>query len=125
LIADSSIWIDFFRGEKGDDIDFFELSLQEGRILMAPVVLSELLSSHRISEETEKFLLDLEFTEPKPGFWQKAGKLRRDLAKTGFHASLPDCLITQTCLEYRLPLLTRDQGIKKFGPKLGLTVLSL
>ena len=123
MIADTSIWIDFFRGKSGEDLDLFRISLNEGRVMMAPAVLAELLSSTEMTESVERALSEMEFARTSPNFWKECGKLRRRLARTGFNASLADCLVVQTCLEHGLPLLTRDQGIKKFGPKVGLTLL--
>ena len=123
MIADTSIWIDFFRGKTGDDLDLFRRGLNDGQVVMAPAVLSELLSSTKLTGAMEKSLCEMEFAEPFSDFWSGCGKLRRRLTKMGFNASLADCLVVQSCLERGLPLLTRDQGLKKFGPKIGLLLL--
>jgi predicted nucleic acid-binding protein len=123
MIADTSIWIDHFRGDSGEDLELFRKSLGEGRVAMAPVVLAELLSSTQIPASVEKALSEMEFAGASDNFWVEAGRLRRRLAKQGFNASLADCLVAQSCLEHDLPLLTRDQGIRKFGPKIGLTLI--
>lgn len=123
MIADTSIWIDHFLGKPGDDLDFFRSSLNDGRLVMAPAVLAELLSSTVMTTEVEKALSDMSFANPTPDFWKNAGKLRRLLAKQGTNASLADCLVVQSCLECDLPLLTRDRGIKKFAGKIGLTLI--
>ena len=123
MIADTSIWIDHFLGKTGEDLEVFRKSLNEGRVMMAPVVLTELLSSQHLPEALEKDLCEMEFAEPRPQFWRDAGRLRRRLARTGLNASLADCLIAQSCLERDVPLLTRDNGIRSFGPKIGLSII--
>lgn len=123
MIADTSVWIDFFLGSPGGDLDLFRSALNEGRVMMAPAVLSELLSSTEITPEVQKALLEMPFAIPTPAFWEETGKLRRLLAKQGTNATLADCLVVQSCLEQDLPLLTRDQGIKKFASKAGLRLV--
>jgi len=123
VIADTSIWIDYFLGKPGEDLDSFRISLNEGRVVMAPAVLSELLSSTEMTATVEKALLEMPIASPTPAFWKDSGKLRRLLAKQGMNASLADCLVVQSCLEHDLPLLTRDKGIKKFASKVGLVLL--
>lgn len=123
MIADTSIWIDYFLGKQGEDLESFRMALNEGRVVMAPAVLSELLSSTEMIPEAEKALLEMPFAVPSPDFWRDTGKLRRHLAKQGMNATLADCLVVQSCLEQDLPLLTRDQGIKKFSAKAGLRMI--
>ena len=60
MIADTRIWIDFLGGNPGEDIERFRQALKDGRVMMAPVVLAELLSSTRMTEPVEKALLELE-----------------------------------------------------------------
>lgn len=120
MIADTSIWVDHFLGKSGADLEHFKNALHEGRIVMAPVVLAELLSSKKMPSIVESLLLEVPFATPGPNFWKKAGLLRRLLAKQGINASLADCLIAQSCLEKNLPLLTRDKTIKKFAHKIEL-----
>lgn len=123
MIADTSVWIDHFRGEAGSDLESFRAALHEGRVVMAPVVLSELLSSQELPPALEKSLLELEMASPSTDYWAESGRLRRRLAKLGFNASLADCLVIQTCAERGMPLLTRDQAMKKWAAKLGVRVL--
>ena len=123
MIADTSIWVDYFRGKSGMDLDVFRARLSLGSVVMAPVVLSELLSSTQMTAAIESSLLQMEFATTSAHYWRDAGRLRRRLAKLGVSASLADCLIVQSCLEHGLPLLTRDDGIKKMGAKVGLVLV--
>lgn len=122
MIADTSIWIDHFLGKPGDDLDLFRTALNEGRVVLAPAVLAELLSSTEMASNIEKALSEMPFAFPASSFWRDTGKLRRQLAKKGVNASLADCLVVQSCLEQDLPLLTRDKGIKKFAAAVRLTL---
>ena len=124
MIADTSIWIDYFRGETGLDLDFFHLCLEEGKIVMAPVVLAELLSAKNLSDEHAQWIQELEFASPSPKFWANSGFLRKTLARQGFAASLADCMVVQSALEHRLPLMSRDKAIQKFAPKVGVLIFN-
>ena len=42
IIVDTSVWIDFFRGK---EIPFLEEALKEGRVILSPVIVAELISS--------------------------------------------------------------------------------
>jgi predicted nucleic acid-binding protein len=120
VIADTSVWIDHFLGKSGEDLDLFRAALIEGRVVMAPAVLAELLSSTEMTADVERALSEMPFAAPGPGFWKETGSLRRLFAKQGVNAALADCLVAHSCLEHDLPLLTRDKGIRKFGAKVGL-----
>ena len=87
MIADTSIWIHHFLGKPGHDLDFFRSALNEGRIVMVPTVLSELLSSTEMTSDIERALSEIPFAFPASGFWKDTGKLRRSLAKKGIYAS--------------------------------------
>jgi hypothetical protein len=44
IAADTSTWIAFLEGEKGEDVDLLDRALEDRQVLMPPVVLTELLS---------------------------------------------------------------------------------
>ncbi|MGK5082543.1 PIN domain-containing protein [Bdellovibrionota bacterium FG-1] len=123
MIVDTNVWIDYFLGKSGEDLELFRTALNEGRVVMAPAVLSELLISTEMTGEVEKALSEMPIAMPAPDFWKETGKLRRRLAQQGTNATLADCLVVQSCLEHGFPLLTRDKGIKKFGAKVGLLLV--
>jgi predicted nucleic acid-binding protein len=123
MIVDTSVWIDHLSAKPHPDLELFRHALRQGRVVMAPVVLTELLSSPDMPPSVEKALLELTLATPKPDFWESGGKLRRRLARAGLNASLADCLILQSALEQGLPLLTRDQAQKKFAAKAGVVLL--
>lgn len=76
IVADSSSWIAFLAGDEGADAELLDKALEDRQLLMAPVVLTELLSDPRMPAEIAKTLLDVPLLEIKSGYWQRAGALR-------------------------------------------------
>lgn len=81
---------------------------------MAPAALVELLSGPQLPAEAVGFLTSIPLLEVLPGYWQRAGLLRAGVLAAGRKAGLGDALIAQSCLDYDLPLLTRDRDFAGF-----------
>jgi predicted nucleic acid-binding protein len=124
IAADTSTWIAFFQGDAGVDVDLLERALKDRRVLMAPPVLTELLSDPGISSEISKTLSELPLVEVQPGFWERAGLLRAKVLAKGRKARLGDALISQSCLDAGIPLLTRDGDFRAFTKAAGLSLLT-
>jgi len=124
IAADTSTWIAFFQGDAGVDVDLLERALKDRRVLMAPPVLTELLSDPGIGSEISKTLSELPLVEVQPGFWERAGLLRAKVLAKGRKARLGDALISQSCLDAGIPLLTRDRDFRAFTKAAGLSLLT-
>jgi predicted nucleic acid-binding protein len=123
MAADTSTWIAFFQGEAGDDVELLDQALKDRQVLMAPPVLTELLSDPGISSQISKTLSELPLIEVQPGFWQRAGALRAKVLAKRRKARLGDALIAQSCLDAAIPLLTRDRDFGAFAATAALTLL--
>ncbi|HTU48722.1 MAG TPA: PIN domain-containing protein [Bryobacteraceae bacterium] len=123
IAADTSTWIAFFQGEGGKDVELLDWSLADRQLLMAPPVLTELLSDPRITPEASKTLSELLLIEVQPGFWNRAGELRANVLAKRRKARLGDALIALSCLDAGIPLLTRDQDLRAFAETASLTIL--
>ncbi len=123
IAADTSTWIAFFQDEPGEDTELLDRALKDRQVLMAPPVLTELLSDPGISSELSKTLSELPLIEIEPGFWQRAGALRSKVLAKHRKARLGDALIAQSCLDAALPLLTRDRDFRAFAAAAALTLL--
>ncbi|MGC2657757.1 MAG: PIN domain-containing protein [Bryobacteraceae bacterium] len=122
IAADTSTWIAFFQGEAGKDVELLDRSLKDRQVLMAPPVLTELLSDPGITSELSKTLSELPLVEIQPGFWNRAGALRASvLAKR--KARLGDALIAQSCLDAGIQLLTRDRDFRAFADTASLSLV--
>lgn len=99
IAADTSTWIAFFQGDAGKDVEMLDWSLENRQVLMAPPVLTELLSDPKITPEVSRTLSELPLIEIQPGFWNRAGALRATVLARRRKARLGDSLIAQTCLD--------------------------
>ncbi len=123
IAADTSTWIAFFQGEAGKDVELLDRSLDDRQVLMAPPVLTELLSDPGIPSEVSKTLLELPLIEIQPGFWNRAGALRARVLAKRRKARLGDALIAQSCVDAGIALLTRDRDFRAFAETASLRIL--
>ena len=114
IAVDTSTWIAFLQGDRGEDTDLLDRALQDRQVLMAPVVLTEVLSDPKLPAEVSQSLSELPLIEVQPGYWQRAGELRARVLAKRRKARLSDALIAQSCLDHGVPLLTRDQDFRAF-----------
>lgn len=123
IAVDTSTWIAFLQGASGADAELLDRALQDRRVLMVPVVLTEILSDPKLPPEVLTTLSDLPIVAVEPGYWQRAGLLRaRALAKRR-KARLGDALIAQSCIDRGIPLLTRDRDFRAFASAAGLDLV--
>ena len=115
IAADTSTWIAFLEGADGEDTRMLDRALEDRQVLMAPVVLTELLSDPKLSPEVAQTLSELPLIEIRTGFWQRAGALRAKVLAKGRRARLGDALIAQSCIDRGIPLLTRDRDFQSFA----------
>jgi predicted nucleic acid-binding protein len=115
IAVDTSTWIAFLEGDTGEDVQLLDRALGDRQVLMAPVVLSELLSEPNLSRVAAQKLLDLPMMEIGDGYWRQAGELRAKVLSQGRKARLGDALIAQNCLDHGVPLLTRDRDFRAFA----------
>ena len=123
ICADTSSLIAYWAGQQGPDVDLIDLALADQVLMLAPVCLSELLSSPRLPAELEQALRQIPLLEISPGFWERAGKLRARLMRRQYRPKLADTLIAQSCLHHQVPLVTRDRDFTAFRKIAGLHLL--
>ena len=97
-------------------------ALTLGIAVLPPVVLTELLSSPTADEDTKALIRQLPLLQVAPGYWGRAATLRADILARGLRANLADTLISQSCLDHGLPLITRDRDFRHFAAHGGLTL---
>jgi len=123
IAADTSTWIAFLQGSAGRDVELLDQSLANRQVLMAPPVLTELLSDPKLTPAVAKILSELPLLEIQPGFWNRAGALRATVLAKRRKARLGDSLIAQSCLDAGMPLLTRDRDFRAFAEAASLDIL--
>jgi predicted nucleic acid-binding protein len=114
--------IAYLAGDRGADVEFLDKLLQRRVVVLAPVIIAELLSDPGLPQEAEKLITSLPQLTVGEGYWLRAGKLRAQLTRRGYAARLADTLIAQSCLDHKVPLLTRDKGFQRFA-RSGLKLL--
>lgn len=120
IAADTSTWIAFLEGNPGEDVELLDRALQDRQVLMAPVVLTELLSDPKLPVDVSETLEELPLIAVLPGYWQRAGALRARVLAKRRKARLGDALIAQSCVDHGIPLLTRDRDLRAFAEAAGL-----
>jgi len=125
IAADTSTWVFYLEGGEGEDTQLLDKALADRQVVMAPVVLTELLSDPKLPSRVAKTLSEIPLIEIESGFWQRAGALRANvLAKRPpRRARLGDALIVQSCIDRGIPLLTRDRDFRAFAQAAGLDLV--
>ena len=123
IAADTSTWIAFLQGETADDTELLDQALQDRRLLMVPVVLTELLSDPKLPVDVARTLCDLPAIDIGNDYWRRAGALRVKVLAKRRRARLGDALIAQCCIDGGISLLTRDRDFRAFAEAAGLKVV--
>jgi len=124
IAADTSTWIAFFEGATGGDVELLDRALADRQVLMAPAVLTELLSDPKLPRDVRATLADVPLLVLTDGFWQRAGELRALVLGKRRKARLGDALIAQSCLDGGVPLITRDRDFRAFADAGGLDLVA-
>ncbi len=123
IAVDTSTWIAFLQGDGGEDAQLLDTALEDRQVLMAPVVLTEVLSDPNLPADVAQTLTQLPLIEIRPGYWQRAGALRAKVLAKRPKARLGDALIAQSCIDRGIPLLTRDRDFRAFAEAAGLDLV--
>ncbi len=124
ISADTSTWIAFLQGDRGEDTDLLDRALADKLVVMPPVVLTELLSDPKLDASVGRTLAGLPLLEVHNGFWERAGRLRAGVLATRRKARLGDALIAQLVLDHQIPLLTRDRDFRAFAEAADLRIVA-
>jgi len=123
ITADTSTWIAFLEGERGDDVELLDKALEDRQVLMVPVVLTELLSDPKLPSGVADTLCEVPMITIEAGYWQRAGVLRAKVLSKRRKARVGDALIAQSCIDGGVPLITRDRDFRAFLDATGLSLL--
>jgi predicted nucleic acid-binding protein len=123
IAADTSTWISFLEGEGGEDVEMLGSALHDRQVVMAPPVLTELLSDPELSSLAVRTLSEVPLMEVEAGFWQRAGMLRARVLAHKRKARLGDALIAQSCIDARISLITRDRDFRAFAETAALDLV--
>lgn len=125
IAADTSTWVAFLEGGRGQDVQLLDRALGDRQVLMVPVVLTELLSDPKLPADIAKTLSEVPLIEVEAGYWQRAGTLRAKVLAKRRKARLGDALIAQSCIDRGISLITRDRDFRALAEIAGLDSLSV
>jgi predicted nucleic acid-binding protein len=120
IALDTSSLIAFLGGERGQDVEALDHALDSGQAALPPVVLTEVLSVPDLDEQVSRLVLALPVLELHPGYWERAAATRAAVLGRKLGARLADTLISQSCIDHRVPLITRDKDFAHFARHAGL-----
>ena len=123
IAVDTSTWIAFLEGDGGGDARLLDRALEDRQVVMAPAVLTELLSDPKLPPAIAKTLSEVPLVEIESGYWRRAGELRSKVLRKRRKARLGDALIAQSCIDHKLSLLTRDGDFLAFAEAAGLDLV--
>jgi predicted nucleic acid-binding protein len=123
IAADTSTWVAFLEGGRGEDTQLLDQALEDRQVLMVPVVLTELLSDPKLPSAVAETLSEVPLIQIGSGYWRRAGALRAKVLAKRRRARLGDALIAQSCIDRGVPLLTRDRDFRTFAEAAGLDLV--
>lgn len=115
ICADTNCWIHFWAGDRCRESELLAAALEADQVVIAPPVISELVSSPLFPVAHEADLLRLALLPLDSGYWYRAGKTRLRLYQHGLRPKLLDTLIAQLCIDHGVPLLTMDRDFSGFA----------
>ena len=123
IAVDTSSLIAYLSGERGADVEATALALEHRQAALPPVVLTEIVSDPVLSPDVKTLLAELPMLDLLDGYWERAGLLRARMLAQGRKARLADTLITQSCLDHEVELVTRDRDFIPFARLAGLRLV--
>ena len=112
IVADTTVWADWFNGVSTPAIHPLDVALAAGEIGVPPLVLAEVLQGFKREagfEQARALLVRLPLLPLDALGYVEAARLFRRLRRVGItiHGTV-DCVIAQTCIGIEAELLTTD-----------------
>ncbi len=114
IAADTSAVINFLQGKRTQGAKSLDSALALGVVFLPPFVLAELVSSPYLNDYQRSVILRIPVIALPDTFWVEAGDLRRAMYSKNFKVHSMDAFIACLCIQKRIPLITDDNGFKRF-----------
>jgi predicted nucleic acid-binding protein len=130
ILADTSIWIDFFNGKITPETNILDKALADSNVIIGDLILLEVLQGIRNDNEYKKTLKALETLDSFELFGKTmvldCAKNFRKLRKKGQTIrKTADLIIATFCIKNKIPLLYSDRGFIPFSEYLELPAIPL
>jgi predicted nucleic acid-binding protein len=128
IIADSSVWIDFFNGIQNPQTDYLDSFLYEGSVHILDIILAEVLQGFR-SEQDYRTAKELMLMVPCHNVLSRdlailSADFYRQLKKNGITIRKTiDMLIAAWCIHNHVTLLENDTDFVHIAEKLPLKIV--
>jgi predicted nucleic acid-binding protein len=120
IAVDTSALICFFNGDNASDMKVMAVALADSRVVLPPVVLTEVLSDPQAKRTMYSALKDMLLLDVYEGFWHRSAITRQKILGLKLKAKLADTLIAQSCIDHDVPLITRDKDFRHYAKHCGL-----
>lgn len=130
IIVDTTVWVDYLRGENNEQTDWLDAALDRERIGITDLILCEVLQGVRDRSEQRAVRKQLVALEVFSGVGQEialaAAEHFRDLRTRGITVRKTiDCLIATFCIRHRHELLHNDRDFHPYARHLGLRLAAV
>ena len=122
IAADTSVLVAYLEGGAEPDVAAIATAIDDSRLRLPPVVITELLSYPKAGPKLEAVIGTFLQLETSEGYWERAGETRRRVLAHGYRARVADALIAQSCIDHKVPLMTRDKDFRHFAKHCGLVL---
>ena len=125
VVVDTSVWIDFLAGRA---VPALEESLEQGLVVLPPLVVAELVSGARRPQDRAAIadlVSELPLHETPLPHWIRVGELRLALGRKGIAVSTPDAHVAQCALDRDAVLLSRDAVFGRIATRSRLKLRSV
>ena len=125
ILADTSVWVDYFNGKDNKYTDTLDTALIEGTVVIGDIILLEILQGFRNDKDYNSAKSTLNTLEQFEilgnNMVTKCTNNFRWLRKNGITIRRStDVIIATFCIENKIPLLFQDRDFIPFVEKLGL-----
>ncbi|MFW5827388.1 MAG: PIN domain-containing protein [Alkalispirochaeta sp.] len=122
VLPDTSIWIDFFRGNKVAAP--LNQLIEAGRIVTNDLILAELIPS--IDHKSEHHLKELMYSIERVDVtieWGRIIEMQRACLANGYNnVGIPDLIIVQNAIDHQLSVFENDRHFRPMPALFGLTL---
>jgi predicted nucleic acid-binding protein len=116
IIADTSVWMEFFRHDNSSISGHLKYLLRSGKVALVGMVLAEILQGLRAPREGDlvrNSLESLPFIEIGIAVWRQAGEISASLRRKGLTIPLSDIIIASAAMTGGHKVYTTDPHFEK------------